>query len=87
MERYATVHYFLECPHACLIPIPSPIYSGTNSNPPAIATDTAPEFVAPSCGLVSVYSLLDVGKYPAGTPDPFEADIWRFVVLTIECDG
>jgi hypothetical protein len=88
MERHAAVHYFLECPRACLIPIPRPIQSGISSNLPAIATDAALEFVAcPSCGLVSAYSISNIRKYPAATPDPFEAEICDFVVLTIECDG
>jgi hypothetical protein len=87
MERYAAVHYFLECPHACLIPIPRPIQSGISSSLQGTTMGVAPEFVAcPSCGLVSAYSILDVRKHPAGTPDPFEVEICDFVVLTIECD-
>jgi hypothetical protein len=87
MERHATVHYFLECPRACLIPIPRPNQPETSSSLQATATDAAPEFVAcPSCGLVSAYSILDVRTHPAGTPDPFEAGICDFVVLNIECD-
>jgi hypothetical protein len=88
MERHATVHYSLECPRAHLIPIPRPSRSGIDSNLRETATDVAHVFVAcPECGLVSAYSALNVLKRPEGIPDPFEAEICHFVVLSVECDG
>lgn len=70
-----------------MIPIPRPSRSITGSSPPATTKDAAVVFVAcPDCGLVSAYSALDIQKRPEGIPDPFEAEMCRFVILTIECD-
>lgn len=86
-ERYATVHYWLECPHGCLIPIPNPTQVEISSNPPATATDEPSAIVAcPECGLVSLYSERDILRRAAGKPDPFEAGICHLAAIKVECD-
>jgi hypothetical protein len=87
MEITPDVHYALECPRAHLIAIPRPIQLETRSSLPETATDDERVAVAcPQCGIVSVYSALDVRPIAAATRDPFAAGLCLFVCIEVECD-
>ena len=81
-------HYSLRCPRSHDIPIPPPTRAEIGGSPQGTATGVKRAiFVCPYCGIVSVYSELDIQEKQAPTQHPFLGNGFDLVSIHVGCDG